>query len=69
VEVLRLSSHKINLRDLAKLKHYTNVKEAHIHWLEGPSVTEARSKLKTCTHLRRLTLTKKTISLTFRNDL
>ena len=46
----------IKIQDLADLEHYGNLKEAHLRWLDGPSVKKALQILKRCTNLHRLTL-------------
>jgi hypothetical protein len=58
VEILRVESFCITLRDLAEFEHYNNLKEADLHWLHGPSVKEALPILERCTNLRRLSLTR-----------
>ena len=58
VEILRVESFGITLRDFAELEHYKNLKEADLHWLDGPSVKVALTKLERCTNLRRLSLTR-----------
>ncbi len=58
MEILRLSSSDITLPALAELEHYENLKEAHLHWLYGPSVKEALAMLQRSANLRRLTLAK-----------
>jgi hypothetical protein len=68
VEILRVSSYEISLRDLADLEHYENLKEVHLHWSQGPSLVKALSKLERCTNWRRLTLTKKNISLSLTDE-
>jgi len=57
VEILRLDSlTSFTLRDLAELEHYGNLKEAHLRWFRGPSVTEFLPILERCINLRRITL-------------
>ena len=51
-----MDSFGVSLPDSAELKHYENLKEAHLRWLDLSSVTEALKWLKKCTNLRRLTL-------------
>jgi hypothetical protein len=58
VEILRLSSRDITLPALAALEHNENLKEAHLHWLDGPSVKEVLVMLQRCPNLCRLTLSK-----------
>jgi hypothetical protein len=52
-----VDSFDINVRDLAELEHYENLKEAHLCWVKDPE-EEAPLILKRCTNLRRLTLAK-----------
>jgi hypothetical protein len=56
VEILRVDSFNVSLPDLAEFEHYTNLKEAHLRWLEDYSMKEAFKGLKGCKKLRRLTL-------------
>jgi hypothetical protein len=49
----------MNLRDLAELEYYENLKEAHLHWSYDISVKEALPILKRCVNLRRSTLKKR----------
>jgi hypothetical protein len=51
-----VNSYGMRLRDLAALKHYGNLKEAHLRWSWDSSVKEALPILKRCTTLHRLTL-------------
>ena len=56
MEILRVDSFGVSLPDSAELEHNTNLKEAHLCWLDLSSVTKALKWLKKCTNLRRLTL-------------
>ena len=47
---------KFCLGNLADLEDNENIKDVHLHWVEGPSANEVLQMLKKCTHLRRLTL-------------
>ncbi len=60
MEILRLDSCYITLRDLAELEHYENLKEAHLRWYGDFSVKEALPMLKRCANLHRLTLANNT---------
>ena len=62
MEILRVNSYDITLRDLAELEHYENLEEAHLHWSRGPSAEKVLVMLKRFTNWRRLTLKKKNIS-------
>jgi hypothetical protein len=63
VEILRVNAYGMKLRDLADLKHYTNLKQAHLLWSDGFSPKSQREdKSETEKFLTgRLTLARKTL--------
>jgi hypothetical protein len=44
------------LPDLTELEHHDNLKQVHLHCFDGPCVKDVLLMLKSCTHLRQLTL-------------
>ena len=53
-----MDSFGVSLPDSAELEHNTNLKEAHLRWLDDHSVKDGLPRLQRCTNLRRLTLMK-----------